>query len=312
MNPKLALRSVAVLAAVVAAGCGSPSSDSRPPGLQFDSAEKAVDALVSALRANDLAQAATILGGGAEEVLHSGDDVSDRAGLATFLAAYDEAHRLEPVADGDVNLLVGRNEWPLPIPLYAEGGRWAFDTDAGLDELLSRRIGRNELDAVQVCLAIVDAQREYASSDPDGDGVQEYAPKFKSDEGKRDGLFWPAKEGEAMSPLGLLVAEAAEQGYAPRSASDVGPRPYRGYHYRILRGQGAHAEGGAFEYVVNGRMIGGFAVLAHPADYANSGMMTFVVNHAGVVFQKDLGEQTAEKARAITAFDPDASWSKVQ
>jgi len=306
-----AFAAISVLAAAVAAGCSSNPSGSSEPGLQFDSAEKAVESLVAALRAHDMAQAATILGGGADEVLHSGDDVSDQQGVATFLAAYDEKHRLEPAADGDVSLLVGANEWPLPIPLYQEGGRWSFDTEAGLDEILSRRIGRNELDAVQVCLAIVDAQREYASSDPDGDGVQEYASKFKSDAGKHDGLFWPAKEGEPTSPLGPLVAEAAEQGYAPRSAADSGPRPYRGYHYRILRAQGAHADGGAFEYVVNGRMIGGFAVIAYPAEYANSGMMTFQVNHAGVVFQKDLGEQTAEKARAIASFDPDKGWSKV-
>ena len=312
MKLHVSVRSFALVSALVAAGCGSQPSGPGTPGLAFDSAEKAVDALVSALRANDMAQAATILGSGAEEVLHSGDDVSDRNGVTTFLAAYDEAHRLEAAADGDMNLLVGSNEWPMPIPLFEEGGRWSFDTEAGVDELLSRRIGRNELDAVQVCLAIVDAQQEFASSDPDGDGVQEYAQKFRSEEGKRDGLYWPAKEGEPQSPLGELVAEAAERGYAPRTAGESGPRPYRGYHYRILKAQGPGADGGAFDYLVNGRMIGGFAVIAYPAEYANSGIASFIVNHAGVVYEKDLGELTPEFARAIEKFDPSHGWRKVQ
>ena len=176
--------------------------------------------------------------------------------------------------------------------------------------MLARRIGRNELDAVQVCLAIVDAEREYAAIDPDGDGVPCYAMKFMSDEGKKNGLYWPSKEGEPESPLGALVADAEEHGYTSAKAAEGQPRPYHGYYFRILTGQWSGAEGGALDYVVNGKMLLGFAVVAYPAEYANSGLMTFQVNHAGVVFQRDLGEKTVDVARKLTKFDPSGGWEK--
>ena len=301
-----------VLVALLATTCASNPSDSGLPAKRFGSADAAVEELIAALRAGDMDEAAEILGGRADDVLRSGDEVADRNGIATFLASYDEKHRLVPGADGGTNLVVGSTDWPMPIPLVEEDGGWFFDTEAGLDELLSRRIGRNELDAMQVCLAIVDAQREFASSDPDGDGVQEYARKFLSDEGKYNGLYWPAKAGEPQSPLGLLVAEADEQGYARQRRESATPIPYHGYFFRLLESQGPSADGGEFDYVVNGRMLGGFAVVAYPAEYANSGIMTFMVNHAGTVFEKDLGDMTPETARQIKVFSPGAGWKKVQ
>jgi hypothetical protein len=298
---------LAVLSSI-AGGCATVSIDAE----EFASAEQAVESLVAALRANDTARVHAILGPGAEEVLSSGDDVADRNAIEAFLGSFDDGHRLVTAADGaGTTLVVGPTDWPLAIPLVERGGRWSFDTEAGLDELLSRRIGPNELDAVQVCLAIVDAQREFAAMDPDGDGVQEYARKFRSDNGKRNGLYWPAADGEPQSPLGLLIATVEEQGYGLSRATSGAPRPYHGYFFRILHAQGPAAEGGAFEYVVNGRMLGGFAVVAHPAVYANSGIKTFLVNHQGVVFETDLGESTARSARGMTSFDPGAGWSRV-
>ena len=296
----------ALLVSGLAAGCAGPSKAE-----EFGSADQAVEKLIAALRANDSSEARAILGAGSDEVLSSGDEVADKNNIAAFLASYDEAHKLVQAPDGGgMILVVGNSEWPMPIPVVQQGGHWFFDTEAGLDELLSRRIGRNELDAVQVCLAIVDAEREYAAMDPRGDGVQEYARKFMSDPGKKDGLYWPAKEGEPESPLGPLVAEAQEQGYAKGSGGG-GPHPYHGYYFRILTSQSESAEGGEFDYVVNGRMIGGFAVVAYPADYANSGIMTFIVNHGGVVYEKDFGEMTADKSRTMSKFGPGAGWKPV-
>lgn len=295
----------ALLVAGLAAACAGTS-----PAEDFGTAEQAVDALIAALRSNDASKVQAIFGTGADDILHSGDEIADHNNIAAFVAAYDEAHKLVKAADGSMTLVVGSSEWPMPIPLVEHDGKWEFDTDAGLDELLSRRVGRNELDAVQVCLAIVDAERDYAAMDPMGAGVPEYAAKFQSDPGKKNGLYWPSKEGEPESPLGELIAEAQEQGYA-RGSGDSGPHPYKGYYYRILTSQTDAAEGGELDYYVNGHMIGGFAVIAYPAEYGNSGIMTFIVNHAGVVYQKDLGELTADKGRSYTKFGPGAGWTKV-
>jgi hypothetical protein len=206
-------------------------------------------------------------------------------------------------------LIVGKNEWPFAIPLVQKNGRWIFDTAAGKEEILNRRIGRDELDTIQTMLAIVDAQREYARETYEN-GVREYAQKFASDPGTKNGLFWEAKEGEAASPLGPLIAEAREEGYFAKQSG--GPVPYHGYYYRMLTGQGEHAEEGAYSYIVNGKMIGGFAVVAYPADYGNSGVMTFIVNHDGVVYQEDLGPDTEQEAMAMKLFDPDKTWTKVK
>jgi hypothetical protein len=296
-----------LLVAASAAGCSATEATKS----DFDSAEQAVDALIAALRANDSDKLHSILGSGADDVLDSGDEVADHNNLAAFLAGYDEDHKLVKSGEGETTLIVGKGEWPMPIPVVANGGRWSFDTEAGKDELLSRRIGRNELDAIQVCLATVDAEREYATEDRDGDGIQEYAAKFLSDPGQKNGLYWPTKEGEPQSPLGELVAEAEDHGYSAAKSATAGIHPYRGYCFKILTSQTGSAEGGEFDYIVNGQMIGGFAVVAYPAEYANSGIMTFIVSHAGVVYEKDLGEMTKETARAITKYGPGVGWEKV-
>jgi hypothetical protein len=197
----------------------------------------------------------------------------------------------------------------MPIPLVQDAAGWWFDASRGREEILNRRIGRNELSAVQVCLAYVDAQREYYVRDPDGDALLQYAQRFRSTPGKRDGLYWDAQPDEPPSPLGALVARAEAEGYPTKRPS--GARiPYWGYYYRIVKAQGPHAPGGAYDYVVRGNMIGGFALVAYPAEYGASGVMTFIVSHDGVVYQKDLGPGTAAAARALTRFDPDPSWSR--
>ncbi len=239
--------------------------------------------------------------------MSSGDAVADRAASEAFVAAYDQKHAIVPDGDARAKLTIGTDDWPFAFPLVKVDGRWRFDTAAGKDEMLARRIGRNELDVIDVMLAIVDAQREYASADRDRNGALEYARKFASSAGKQDGLYWPTKAGEPQSPLGPLVVRATGEGYAKQK----GPTPYHGYHFRMLKGQGPGASGGALDYVVRGRMIGGFAAIAYPAKYGSSGVMTFIVNHDGVVYQKDLGPQTATRAAAITKFDPSEGWTAV-
>jgi hypothetical protein len=193
------------------------------------------------------------------------------------------------------------------VPIVKQGTQWHFDGAAGMKEIVARRVGRNELATIQVCLAYVDAQREFASEDRDGDGLFEYAQKMMSSDGQHDGLYWPTKEGEPDSPLGELIADARSEGYSPKQGKR---EPYHGYLYKMLTKQGPHATGGAYDYLVRGNMIGGFALVAYPAEYANSGIMTFVVNHDGVVFSKDLGPGTAKTAGAMTRFDPDKTWKK--
>ncbi len=192
-----------------------------------------------------------------------------------------------------------------------KGDQWFFDTAAGKEEILNRRIGENELSTVQTLLAIVDAQREYAINDRDNDGILEYAEKFRSDPGKKNGLYWESKEGEEASPLGPLAAQARKEGYTRKKAGDQ-PSPYHGYFYKILKEQGKNAPGGAYSYVVKGKMIGGFALVAYPATYGVSGIMTFIVNHDGTVYEKDLGKKTEAVAQAMTSFDPDETWRKIE
>lgn len=275
----------------------------------FATAEEAAEALVRAAKANDKAATAAILGPGSADFVASGDAVADRAAKEGFVAAYKRKHAIVPDGDARATLALGDDGWPFAFPLVKADGRWRFDTQAGKDEMLARRIGRNELDAINVMLAIVDAQRDYASADRNRDGVLEYAGRFASTAGKRDGLYWPTKAGEEPSPLGPLVMQAAGEGYAKEKQK--GPRPYHGYYFRLLKAQGPGAPGGAIDYVVRGRMIGGFAAIAYPAKYGSSGIMTFIVSHDGTVYEKDLGPQTATAARAITRFDPGAGWAPV-
>lgn len=275
----------------------------------FPSAEEAVEALVSAIKINDEKELRAIFGPAGDDLFSSGDPVADRQVRDRFLNRYETKNSLFPRQD-TVLLLLGNDDWPFPIPVVKNGKRWSFDTAKGKEEILNRRIGENELNTINVCLAYVDAQREYAMMDVDGDGVPEYAEKLMSDPGKRNGLYWETQEGEAPSPIGAVLAEARREGYGVKGAKDKAV-PFHGYYYRALKAQGKNAAGGAYEYVVKGKMIGGFALVAYPAKYGNSGIMTFLVNHDGVVFQKDLGNNTVKYAEDLKIFDPDKIWEKV-
>lgn len=278
-----------------------------PQPRSFASPEEAVKAAIAAAKKADDKELTAIFGPGSQELLHSGDAVADKQRRSDFLKAYDEKNRL--VKEGeDMILVVGKDDWPFPIPLVKKDTGWVFDAAKGKEEVLNRRIGRNELDAIQVVLAYVDAQREYAMKDRDGDGLLEYAQSFRSTAGKKNGLYWPAKSGEEQSPAGEFAARAVKEGY---KAGDK-PIPFHGYYYRILTAQGKDAAGGAYSYIVKGSMIGGFALVAYPAEYGNSGVMTFIVNHDGKVFQKDLGKNTATIAAGMKEYNPDKTWSEVQ
>ncbi len=300
-----------VVALAMPAHAETPAAPAQPtaakPARQatYATAEDAAAALADAVRAQDRNALLAVVGPASETWISSGDRASDLEDLKHFLELYDAKHALVRDGDAKATLTIGADPWPFPAPLVKKGDRWHFDAQAGREEVLKRRIGRNELDTIQTLLAIVDAQREYAA----GDSLHDYARQFRSSPGKKDGLYWAAKEGEPQSPLGPLVAEAAAKGYV---ASREGPSPYHGYLFRILTAQGPDARGGAYDYLVRGRLFGGFAVIAWPAKYGNSGIMTFVVNHDGVVYQKDLGDATAARAAKISRFNPDKTWRRAQ
>jgi hypothetical protein len=274
----------------------------------YKTPEAAVDALVATAKSGDQKEALVVLGRDGEDIISSGDRVSDDAARQRFVASYDAKHQVAMEGDNKALLVIGDNDYPFPIPLVRKNDQWSFDTEAGRREILYRRIGHNELDAIQTSLAYVDAQDEYAEKDRTGTGAGVYAERFVSQPGKKDGLYWPTAQGEEESPLGELFAAASRQGYRPGE----GRSPYHGYYYKILTKQGPAAVGGPADYVVNGKMIGGFALVAYPAEYRNSGVMTFLVNYNGTVFQKDLGPKTAELAEAMTSFNPDPTWKKVE
>ena len=302
-------RVAATVIAIIAAGFVGSSATIGADFKQatFATPEEAAAALLEAARVGG-DPLVKIFGPESRRFLTSGDKVADRISRENFVAGYADAHRLETLADGRVILHVGKDDWPLPIPLVKDGAAWRFDVRAGREEIENRRVGRNELAAIQVCLAFVDAQHEYASEDRDGDGIRAYSQRFVSRKGKKDGLYWPSGPGEAESPLGALFAAARAEGY---SANEAGPTPYHGYIYRILTKQGDQAPGRAYNYVIRGKMIGGFALVAYPVRYGVSGVMTFIVNHGGVVYQKDLGPDTAALAAKMTTFNPDPSWTKL-
>jgi len=274
---------------------------------RFNTPDEAMSALANAIKTNDRKALVDMLGPDGRSLVSSGDAIADRNASQHFAAEYDEAHRIE-AGGGKLVLHVGKDDFPFPIPLVPAGPEWRFDTQAGKEEILNRRIGRNELETMQVCLAYVDAQRDYYSEDRNADGLREYAARFASTPGKRDGLYWRTKPGEPLSPLGPLVAAARGEGY--RAGDGRSPIPYHGYYYRILTAQGPAASDGAYDYVAHGHMIGGFALVAYPAQYGNSGVMTFIVNHEGVVYEKDLGPDTAAIARAMKLYNPDTTWRK--
>jgi Protein of unknown function (DUF2950) len=272
----------------------------------FQSPEDAAAALVAAAKSGETKDFVKVLGRDAADIVESGDMVADNDTRQRFVAAFDAKHSISMEGNKKAILMLGKDDFPFPIPLYHTKTGWEFDTAEGRIEILYRRIGRNELDAIQTCLAFVDAENEYADKDR-GAGPGVYAQRIVSSPGKKDGLYWPP-DGD-QSPLGELAAEASAEGYKVGSGE---PQPYHGYYYRILTQQGPNAPGGELDYVVNGKMIGGFALVAYPAEYGNSGVMTFVVNHGGTVYQKDLGELTEVIARRIKWFNPDQTWKKVE
>jgi len=274
----------------------------------FDSPDQAGEALIAAARSGETSELLRVLGKDAQPVVESGDVVEDANNRNEFVAAYTAAHRWVTETPELSTLIVGDNDWPFPFPLVNEDDGWRFDTTFGIEEILDRRIGENELAAIQASLAYVDAQREYYWSNPDGEPMLHYARQLVSTPGQRDGLFWETPEGEAPSPLGELFVAARSEGYLLDGTAK--PVPYYGYHFHSLTAQGEHAAGGAYGYVVDDRMIGGFGLVAYPAERGTSGVMTFIVNHDGVVFSKDLGADTTKLAVEMTRFDPDPSWKR--
>ena len=272
----------------------------------FASPDEAAAALAAAARANDPQAITKVLGKRGSDIVASGDPVADADLRKQFVTSYEQKHDVK-VDGSKATLIIGNDDFPLPIPLVQRDNRWQFDTVSGRQEILARRIGRNELAAIQAALAYVDAQNEYAEKDRTGAGPGVYAQRIVSTGGKKDGLFWPAAQGEDESPLGDRFAEASREGYRPGAT----PIPYHGYRFKVLTRQGSNAPGGTLNYVAGGKMIGGFALVAYPAEYGNSGVMTFLVRHDGVVLQKDLGPQTAKVAPRMTSYDPDKTWTKV-
>jgi hypothetical protein len=291
-----------MLLALIAAATVPAAAQQR----RFPTPEEAVAKLVEALGAGDVDTMVSLFGEEHRDEILGRDLVAARAEWRQAHAWAKEGVALRPARDAHLIIVIGRRAWPAPIPLINDNGGWRFDTEAGIEEMINRRIGRNELAAIEFARAFVKAQNEYASVDRRGDGVIEYAQILASTPGKRDGLFWPANAGEPVSPLGPFAGTIGE--YLAGREADA---PYRGYFYRVLKRQGANAPGGAYDYVINGRMVAGYALLAHPAEYGASGVMTFLVNRNGVLLQKDLGAGTTEIARAVDAYDPDATWQPV-
>lgn len=287
----------------------APESATPVKAEAFPTPEAAAAALVAAARADNVAEMHTILGPESVALLYSGDPVADAEARRKFVTAYDAGHALAPDTLGRMILSVGANGWPLPIPIVKEGGQWHFDSMQGAQDLIDRRIGRNEIAAIRTCLAYVDAQKLYFAMARDK-GQAAYAERLVSRPGRRDGLYWPTRAGEPDSPLEPLVEQAIEEGYPGANVSGK-PMPYQGYYFRILKGQGDDAPGAALDYVVNARMTKGFALIAWPAIYGASGIMTFEVNQDDIVFQKDLGPDTASIVPGITLFNPDLSWARV-
>jgi hypothetical protein len=293
-----------VLSASVAMSA-DPAPTKRPPPEQqlYPTLEEAGAALLGAMRSGEGRQIRAVLGPGSGALIASGDRSADQAMRKNFVAAYEQAAKFDRDGDAKATILLGEKEFPFPFPLVKEGARWRFDAKTGAEEIVARRIGDNELAAMRVCLAYVDAQREYVLKDRNSAGFLVYAQKLASTPGKRDGLYWDTKDGEPRSPFGPIAVQAQGRASEERNA-------YHGYRYKILTGQGSDAPGGAYDYVVRGRMIGGFALVAYPVRWGVSGVVTFMVNHDGAVYEKNLGQNTGEIAAKLTLFNPDSTWTK--
>jgi hypothetical protein len=303
---------VCTLASLALLGTGAPvratdtPAKKGPPNITqsaYATPEDATRALYEAMKGEDVRRIYGILGPGSGKLIYTGDKVADNDTRDLFVAAYDQSAKFEREGDGKATLLLGKNDYPFPFPLVKKPNGWMFDAHAGAEEIVNRRIGENEIGSIQTCLALVDAQREYVLRDRNSNGLLEYAQRIVSSPGKQDGLYWPAAEGQPASPLGPLVADANARGYSQTTGA------YHGYKFKVLTAQGKDAPGGAYDYIVNGKMIGGFAFVGWPARWGVSGVMTFVCNHEGVVYQKNLGRDTASIAAKMTRYDPDASWS---
>jgi DUF2950 family protein len=291
--------------------CLTACNKSDKPSIRvFASPDDASNAVLAAAKSGDQNALLVIFGPDSKEVIFSGDPVQDKNAAAAFAGGYAVMRRWRNMADGAQMLLVGADNFPFPIPLkQTASGQWFFDSAAGKDEVLNRRIGRNELAIIEVCGAVADAQAEYFSQLHDGDKTKQFATKFISDPGRQNGLYWKPADGQPASPLGPLAALATAEGY---SAKPEGHTAFHGYYFHMLKGQSDNAPGGAKDYIVNGKMTGGFAFVAYPVEYGNSGVMTFIINQDGVLLQKDLGKTTTETAIAMSAFNPDPSWTIVE
>lgn len=276
----------------------------------FKSPKQAFKALVEAARGNDTAELLAIFGPEGKEIISSGDAVADVRARARFVESADKATRFLKPDGKAVRVVIGKDNWSFPVPIVKAGKEWIFSTKEGKDEILTRRIGRNELNTIQFCLTYVAAQREYAAKDRNGDGVIQFAQHFLSSKDKKDGLYWETASGEETSPLGPLVAQASEEGYSVKKTGK--PRPYHGYYVKILKAQGNSAPGGEIDYIKDGKMVAGFGLVAYPARYGVSGIMTFMVNQTGIVYEKNLGPETEEVAKAITKYDPDKTWKRAE
>jgi hypothetical protein len=301
---------IATWSLILAAVCLAAQTPTRgQTQKRFKTAEEAVQTVIKAAKANNATELLAIFGADAEDLFSSGDKVADRRARQLILVALNEKWSLSSQGPKTKTLIIGNEEWPYPIPLVKDKAGWSFDTAAGREEILYRRIGRNELSTIKTCRVYVAAQKEYAEKSHDGKPTGLYAQKLASQPGKQDGLFWKAGPGEELSPLGEFAAEASSEGY---SRADSGPTPFHGYLFRLLTAQGSAAPGGAKSYISNGEMRDGFALIAYPAEYRDSGVMTFIVNHDGIVYEKDLGEETVKVASQINEYNPDKSWRKAQ
>ena len=311
---KIKWRSLLLASLIAATALSMDCNKSQPTAHgpeAFASPENAGQAIYAAARAGDSNVLLAIFGPEAKDLIFSGDPVQDKAGLDLFASRYDEMHRWGKLANGGMVLDVGAENYPFPFPLLKNSsGQWYFDTGSAKQEILARRIGGNELSTVDTLNAMADGQAEYFSQTHDDSHERQYAQKFVSDEGKHNGLYWkPTDENQPESPLGPLAAYASAEGYAGNVQT---PQPFHGYLYRILTKQGEKAHGGAKDYIVNGAMTGGFAILAYPAEYGNSGVMSFLINQDGIVLENNLGQNTTDVAKAITAFNPDDNWKPVE
>jgi hypothetical protein len=299
---------VVIMLAVALFTIGSAAWGEPVRQKEFASADEAVQGLITALRTGDKQSILEVLGEKSAPAIDSGDPVQDKNAREQFLQAYGKVYALDDNKKGKLILEVGNDKWPFPFPIVKHAANWIFDSAAGVDEIVNRRVGANELATIQSCLAFVDAQREYYTRNPDGDTFQHYAQKLISSDGKRDGLYWRTLGAESPSPLGEEFVRARGEGYF--KTENPKAEPFHGYMYRLLTKQGTHAKGGAYDYFVAGNMMGGFALLAFPAEYGKSGVMTFIVNHDGIVYSKDLGTNTPKTALSIDSFDPDKSWKQ--